>query len=156
MPVGGAANGMPLKTKSPPWSSPSSLPERVDTVAVISVNLGNLVAKDSSRIHTQFTNSDGNGVRSKSHKFDSAVKGMANNRPLKFGILGSARIAPEALIKPAQKSSDAEVVAIAAPEPPRAREFADAHHIPRVHASYSDLISDPQLHVISNPLPTPL
>ncbi len=81
---------------------------------------------------------------------------MANNRPLKFGILGAARIAPEALIKPAQKSSDAEVVAIAAREPARAREFADAHHIPRVHATYADLIADPELDVIYNPLPNSL
>src|SRR5260370_3628340 len=156
MPVGGAANGMPLKTNSPPWSSPSSLPERVDTVAVISVNLGGLVARDSCSIHTQFTNCDGNGIRSKSRCNDSAMKGMANNRPLKFGILGAARIAPEALIKPAQKSSEAEVVAIAAREPARAREFADAHHIPRVHATYADLIADPELDVIYNPLPNSL
>jgi predicted dehydrogenase len=81
---------------------------------------------------------------------------MANNRPLKFGILGAARIAPEALIKPAQKSSDAEVVAIAARDPGRAREFADVHHIPRVCATYEDLIADPELDIIYNPLPNSL
>jgi predicted dehydrogenase len=84
------------------------------------------------------------------------VKGMANNRPLRFGILGSARIAPDALIKPAQKSSDAEVVAIAARDPARAREFAATHLIPRVHPTYADLIGDPDLDVIYNPLPNSL
>src|SRR5713101_2851120 len=78
---------------------------------------------------------------------------MATNRPLRFGILGAARIAPEALIKPAQKSSDAEVVAIAARDSARAREFAETHRIPRVHASYEDLVADPELDVIYNPLP---
>jgi len=81
---------------------------------------------------------------------------MAANRPLRFGILGAARIAPEALIKPAQKSADAEVVAIAARNPARAREFADTHGIPRVHASYEDLVADADLDVIYNPLPNSL
>ncbi len=78
---------------------------------------------------------------------------MATDRALRFGILGAARIAPEALIKPAQKSSDAEVVAIAARDSARAREFAETHRIPRVHASYEDLVADPELDVIYNPLP---
>ena len=81
---------------------------------------------------------------------------MATNRPLRFGILGAARIAPEALIKPGQKSSDAEVVAIAARDPARAREFAETHRIARVHATYQDLIADPELDVIYNPLPNSL
>src|SRR5260370_6025429 len=81
---------------------------------------------------------------------------MATKRPLRFGILGAARIAPEALIKPAQKSADAEVVAIAARYPARAREFADAHEILRVHATYEDLVADPELDVIYNPLPNSL
>src|SRR5260370_3942500 len=81
---------------------------------------------------------------------------MATKRPLRFGILGAARIAPEALIKPAQKSADAEVVAIAARDPARAREFADAHKIPRVLATYEDLINDPELDAIYNPLPNSL
>jgi predicted dehydrogenase len=78
---------------------------------------------------------------------------MASNRPLRFGILGAARIAPDALVKPAQKSPDAEVVAIAARDPARAREFAATHQIPRVHKTYVDLIGDPDLDVIYNPLP---
>jgi predicted dehydrogenase len=81
---------------------------------------------------------------------------MASDRPVGFGILGAARIAPEALIKPAQKSSDAEVVAIAARDSARAREFADAHQIPRVCATYEDLIADPEIDVIYNPLPNSL
>lgn len=81
---------------------------------------------------------------------------MASSRPVRFGILGAARIAPDALIKPAQKSADAEVVAIAAREPARAREFAATHSIPRVHATYEDLIGDPDIDVIYNPLPNSL
>ena len=81
---------------------------------------------------------------------------MAEPRPLRFGILGAARIAPDALIKAAQNVPAAEVVAVAARDPRRAREFATANGIPRVVASYDDLVNDPGLDVIYNPLPNSL
>jgi len=81
---------------------------------------------------------------------------MTAKRPLRFGILGAARIAPDALIKAAQNVPDADVVAVAARDPKRAREFADAHSIPRVLATYDDLVNDPELDVIYNPLPNSL
>lgn len=81
---------------------------------------------------------------------------MAAQRPIRFGILGAARIAPEALIKAAQNVPDAEVVAVAARDPKRADEFAATHNIPRVYATYADLINDPELDAIYNPLPNSL
>jgi len=60
------------------------------------------------------------------------------------------------LIKAAQNVPDAEVVAVAARDPKRAREFADAHGIPRVLATYDDVVNDPELDVIYNPLPNSL
>src|SRR5579863_2605417 len=81
---------------------------------------------------------------------------MAEQHPLKFGILSAARIAPDALIKAAHNVPDAQVVAIAARDPKRAREFADANGIPRALASYDELVNDPALDVIYNPLPNSL
>jgi len=81
---------------------------------------------------------------------------MAEQRPIRFGILGAARIAPDALIKAAQNVPDAEVTAMAARDSKRAREFADTHGIPRVLATYDDLVNDPELDVIYNPLPNSL
>jgi len=81
---------------------------------------------------------------------------MAAQRPIRFGILGAARIAPDALIKAAQNVPDAEVVAMAARDPKRAREFADIHGISRVLATYDDLVNDSELDVIYNPLPNSL
>ena len=81
---------------------------------------------------------------------------MSDTHPLRFGILGAALIAPDALIKPAQMVDDAEVVAIAARDPARAGEFASKHGIPRVLASYDEVINDPALDVIYNPLPNSL
>ena len=81
---------------------------------------------------------------------------MPEQRPIRFGILGAARIAPDALIKAAQNVPDAEVTAMAARDSKRAREFADTHGIPRVLATYDDLVNDPELDVIYNPLPNSL
>src|SRR5258708_38851888 len=38
-------------------------------------------------------------------------------------------------------------IAIASRNPERARSAAETHHIPRVHATYADLLADPNLEV---------
>jgi predicted dehydrogenase len=82
---------------------------------------------------------------------------MAGKDAIRFGILGAARIAPAALIKPAaEMPDDARVVAIAARDLDRAREFAALHAIARVHESYTALINDPDVDVVYNPLPNSL
>lgn len=81
---------------------------------------------------------------------------MADQRPLRFGVLGAARIVPNALITPARKLPGVEVAAVAARDRARAREFAAAHGIPRVLPTYANVISDPAIDVIYNPLPNSL
>lgn len=81
---------------------------------------------------------------------------MPNERPIRFGVLGAARIVPKALIDPARIVPGVEVTAIAARDPARAREFAARHAIARVHTTYADLIRDPEIDVIYNPLPNSL
>ncbi len=75
---------------------------------------------------------------------------------LRLGILGAARIAPYALVKPARVVGGVEVGAIAARDPRRAVQFALRHGIPTVHDSYADLVSDPSLDAIYIPLPNSL
>lgn len=75
---------------------------------------------------------------------------------LRFGILGAAAIAPNALIKPAATSPDAEVLAVAARDRARAEAFATEHGIPRVHDTYEALLADPDVDVVYNPLPNGL
>jgi predicted dehydrogenase len=76
--------------------------------------------------------------------------------PLRIGILGAARIAPMALIRPAKAVAEARVTAIAARDVAKARAFAAKHGIPRVHESYGALLADPELDAIYNPLPNGL
>ena len=81
---------------------------------------------------------------------------MSAPSPLRIGILGAARIAPMALIRPAHSVPEVRIAAVAARDPARARAFAEKHGIPRVCAGYQALIEDPELDAIYNPLPNSL
>jgi predicted dehydrogenase len=75
---------------------------------------------------------------------------------LRIGILGAARIAPVALVKPARRTGKAVVTAVAARDRNRADEFAKKHEIPRVLDNYADLVNDPDIDAVYNPLPNGL
>jgi predicted dehydrogenase len=79
-----------------------------------------------------------------------------NGEPLRIGILGAARIAPLAVVKPAQRLPEATVVAVAARDLRRAQKFASKHGIPTVHESYRALLDDPTIEAVYNPLPNGL
>ena len=71
--------------------------------------------------------------------------------PLRIGILGAARIADRAIVAPA-RSTGARLVAVAARDSGRAEAFAAEHLVERVHASYQDVLDDPDVEVVYNPL----
>jgi predicted dehydrogenase len=75
---------------------------------------------------------------------------------VRIGVLGAARIAPAAVIRPARQVDDAEVAAVAARDRTRAEAFARKHHIARVVDSYDALVADPDIDAIYNPLPNGL
>ena len=71
--------------------------------------------------------------------------------PLRIGILGASRIAPNALFDPARHTGD-QLVALAARDRSRAEKYAAEHGIGRVVDDYRSLITDPEVEVIYNPL----
>jgi predicted dehydrogenase len=75
---------------------------------------------------------------------------------VRVGILGAARVAPLALIKPARGNAEVVVAAVAARDGSRAQAFAAKHGIARVHDSYEALIADPDLDAVYIPLPNGL
>lgn len=75
---------------------------------------------------------------------------------VRIGILGTARIAPAALIKPARGNAEVVVTAVAARDLSRAEQFAAKHGIARVHDSYEALVADPDVDAVYNPLPNAL
>jgi predicted dehydrogenase len=72
---------------------------------------------------------------------------------IRIGILGAAKIAPLAMITPASKRTDCEIICVAARDPGRARSFADTHGIPDIAASYEALIARDDIDLIYNALP---
>ncbi len=81
---------------------------------------------------------------------------MANPAPIRIGVIGAAAIVPAALTNPARNVPEVQVGAIAARDPKRAEKFARRHRIPRVHQTYDDLLADPEIDAIYNPLPNSL
>ncbi|WIV57760.1 Gfo/Idh/MocA family protein [Amycolatopsis nalaikhensis] len=75
---------------------------------------------------------------------------------LRIGILGAARIAPAALVKPASSLSTVSVTAVAARSLERAQAFASRHRIPAAYGSYEELLADPDIDAVYNPLPNGL
>jgi predicted dehydrogenase len=75
---------------------------------------------------------------------------------IRIGLLGAARIAPNALLKPARRVDGAEVTAVAARDPGRAAAFASRWGIPTVHSDYATLLADPEVDAVYIPLPNGL
>jgi predicted dehydrogenase len=73
------------------------------------------------------------------------------SEPLRIGILGAARISGASLIGPARATGH-RVVAVAARDRSRAEAYAAEHGVERVAGSYSELIADPEVEVVYNPL----
>ncbi|KAG0229096.1 hypothetical protein BGW41_003176 [Actinomortierella wolfii] len=76
-----------------------------------------------------------------------------DSNALRIGLLGAAKIAPTSLIKPARTLSSVIVASVAARDHARAKEFATKWEIPTTHATYEELINDPAIDCIYNPLP---
>lgn len=70
---------------------------------------------------------------------------------LRIGVLGASRIAESAIVGPAHDLGH-RLVAVAARDPRRARQFADKYGVERVVDSYADVIDDPDVDMIYNPL----
>ncbi len=70
---------------------------------------------------------------------------------LRIGVLGASRIAELAIVDPAHELGH-RLVAVAARDPNRARMFAEKHGVERVLASYDEVINDPDVDVVYNPL----
>ncbi|MFD0339976.1 Gfo/Idh/MocA family protein [Streptomyces sp. NPDC127117] len=67
---------------------------------------------------------------------------------LGIGLIGATGIAERTMMRPSQEYDDVTVRAVAASVPDRAEDYARRHAIPRVHAGYEDLISDPAVDLV--------
>src|ERR1700759_1595026 len=70
---------------------------------------------------------------------------------LKTGVLCASRMPENAIVGPATELGH-RLVAVAARDPQRAQLFAEKHGVERVVASYHDVVNDPDVDVVYNPL----
>lgn len=75
---------------------------------------------------------------------------------VKWGVLGAADIAVRLVIPAMQRGTLAKVVAIASRDAAKARAAADSLGIERSYGSYEELLADPDIEVVYNPLPNHL
>jgi predicted dehydrogenase len=75
--------------------------------------------------------------------------------PLRIGVLGAARIAELAIVRPAHLTGT-RLVAIAVRDQERARAFAAAHGVERAVPTYADVLAAADVEAVYNPLPNGL
>jgi predicted dehydrogenase len=77
-------------------------------------------------------------------------------KKLQWGVLGTAKIATAKVIPALRKSEVCEVAAIASRSREKADEAARRLGIPKAYGSYEELLADPDIECIYNPLPNHL
>jgi predicted dehydrogenase len=75
---------------------------------------------------------------------------------VRWGVLGAANIAVKKVIPAMQRSDLCEIAALASRDLEKARRFAGELGIPKAYGSYDELLTDPELEAIYNPLPNHL
>ncbi|MDB6182252.1 Gfo/Idh/MocA family protein [Paracoccus fistulariae] len=81
---------------------------------------------------------------------------MAQFDPVRWGILGAARIADGAVIPGMVASADAVPLAIGARDLTRAQAMAEKHGIARAYGSYDEVLADPDVEAVYIALPNHL
>ena len=84
------------------------------------------------------------------------LPGSPAPRPIRWGILSTARIARQRVVPAIGKSPSSIVTAVASRSIESARAFAEPLGIPRAYGSYEELFADPEIDVIYNALPNSL
>jgi predicted dehydrogenase len=79
------------------------------------------------------------------------MTGKTTAAPIRIGVLGAARIADLAIVRPARVTGH-RIVAVAARDRRRAEDFAHRHGVERALGTYADVLADTDVEAIYNPL----
>jgi predicted dehydrogenase len=77
-------------------------------------------------------------------------------KPVRWGILSTAKIGRTKVVPAMMKSSLCEIVAVASRDESTARDMADELGIARAYGSYEELLAAPDIEAVYNPLPNHL
>jgi len=78
------------------------------------------------------------------------------HEPVRWGCLSTARIAVRQVLPAMQKGKLCRVEAIASRDLEKAKKSAGELNIPKAYASYEELLADPEIEAVYNPLPNHL
>ena len=78
------------------------------------------------------------------------------NRKVRWGVLGAADIALKKVIPAMQRGAWTEISALASRDGVKARRVAEQLGIAKAYGSYEELLADPEIEAIYNPLPNHL
>ena len=76
-----------------------------------------------------------------------------SNKKVRWGILSTANIGTLKVIPAMQKGELCEIAAISSRDIQKAKNAADDLGIPRAYGSYEELLTDPEIDAVYNPLP---
>ena len=77
-------------------------------------------------------------------------------KPVKWGIISTANIGVAKVLPGMLKSKDIEIVAISSRRKKTAEEWAGKLGIPKAYGSYEEMLADPEIEAVYNPLPNHL
>src|SRR5215813_8532934 len=77
-------------------------------------------------------------------------------QPVNWGIISTAKIGTEKVIPAMQKSKHCRIQAIASRDLALAKKWAKTLGIPKAYGSYEELLADPDVEAVYNPLPNHL
>jgi predicted dehydrogenase len=81
---------------------------------------------------------------------------VAKNGPVRWGVISTANIGTAKVLPGMMKSREIEIHAIASRTLPTARRWAKKLGIPVAYGSYEDMLNDPDIEAVYNPLPNHL
>jgi predicted dehydrogenase len=79
-----------------------------------------------------------------------------SEKQLRWGVISTANIGKKRLNPAIQASTNGELVAVASRDASKAQAFAEESGIPRFYGSYEELLADPEIDAVFNPLPNSL
>jgi predicted dehydrogenase len=85
-----------------------------------------------------------------------AKRAAKKDAPVRWGVISTAKIGWEKVIPGMMKSDGLEIRAIASRSLPNAKKWAKKLGIPVAYGSYEELLDDPEIEAIYNPLPNHL
>jgi len=71
---------------------------------------------------------------------------------IRWGIISTAGI-NQALLDPIRQAERSELLAVASRDLGRAKAYAEKENIPKAYGSYEEMLADPEIDAVYNPLP---